>query len=58
MAGTVLVMAGVMAAVVLGTYSSCGQMQTIIEQLPAAATKFANGLVRMRIGQAGNLSRL
>jgi len=57
-AGTVVVMTGVIAAAVLGTYSLRGQMQTIVEQLPAAATKFANGLARMRIGQTGNLQKL
>ncbi len=56
--GTVVVMAGVIAAAVLGTYSLRGQMQTIVEQLPAAATKFANGLARMRIGETGNLQKL
>lgn len=57
-AGTVVVMAGVIAAAVLGTYSLRGQMQTIVEQLPAAATKFASGLARMRIGETGNLQKL
>ena len=57
-AGTVIVMAGVIAAVSLGTYSLRGQMQTIIEQLPAAATKFADGLARMRTGPTGNLQKL
>ena len=40
--GTVIVMASVIGALVLGTYSLRGQMQTIIEQLPEAATKFAS----------------
>ena len=53
--GTVLVMASVIGALALGTYSLRGQMQTIIDQLPEAATKFADGLARMRIGQTGNL---
>jgi predicted PurR-regulated permease PerM len=57
-AGTVLVLAGVIAAVVLGSYALRGQVQTIIEQLPEAATKFANGVSRMRIGQTGNLQKL
>jgi predicted PurR-regulated permease PerM len=57
-AGTVVVMAGVIAAIVLATYSLRGQMQTIVEQLPAAATKFASGLARMRIGETGNLQKL
>jgi predicted PurR-regulated permease PerM len=54
-AGTVLVMAGVICGLVFGTYSLRGQMQTIIEQLPEAATKFASGLARLQIGQTGNL---
>ena len=45
--GTVIVMASVIGGLVLGTYSLRGQMQTIIEQLPEAATKFATGLERM-----------
>jgi predicted PurR-regulated permease PerM len=53
--GTVLVMASVLGALGLGTYSLRGQMQTIIEQLPEAATKVATGLARMRVGQTGNL---
>lgn len=57
-AGTVIVMAGVIAAVVLGAYALRGQVQTIIEQVPEAATKFANGIARMRIGQTGNLKKL
>lgn len=53
--GSVLVMTTLMGALVLGTYSLRGQMQTIIEQLPEAATKFTAGLARMRIGQVGNM---
>jgi len=56
--GTVLVMVSVLGALVLGTYSLRGQAQTIIEQLPAAATKLAAGLARMRIGQIGNMQRM
>jgi predicted PurR-regulated permease PerM len=58
LAGTVIVMGGVIAAVALGTYSLRGQMQTIIEQLPAAATKFASRITRTRNGQTGNLQKL
>jgi predicted PurR-regulated permease PerM len=57
-AGTVIVMAGVIGAVVFGTYSLRGQVQTIIEQLPVAASKFAAGLARMRISQIGNLQKI
>jgi predicted PurR-regulated permease PerM len=56
--GTVIVMANVIGALVLGTYSLRGQMQTIIEQLPAAASKFATGLARMRISQIGNMRKM
>jgi predicted PurR-regulated permease PerM len=56
--GTAIVMACVLGAVVLGTYSLRGQVQTIIEQLPEAATKFATGLARMRISQIGNLQKI
>jgi predicted PurR-regulated permease PerM len=53
--GTILVMASVIAGLVFGTYSLRGQMQTIIEQLPEAATKFADGLARLQVSQIGNL---
>ena len=56
--GTVIVMATVIGALVLGTYSLRGQMQTIIEQLPVAATKFAAGLSRMRISQSGSIQKM
>jgi predicted PurR-regulated permease PerM len=57
-AGTVIVMASVIGALALGTYSLRGEMQTIIEQLPEAATKFAAGLARMRISQADNMQKM
>jgi predicted PurR-regulated permease PerM len=56
--GTVLVMASVIGGLSLGAYSLRGQAQTIIEQLPEAATKFATGLARMRINQSGNLQKM
>jgi len=56
--GTVVVMATVIGALALGAYSLRGQMQTIIEQLPEAATKFAAGLERMRISQIGNMQKM
>jgi len=56
--GTVIVMASVIGALGLGTYSLRGQVQTIIEQLPEAATKFATGLARMRISQIGNMRKM
>ena len=51
--GTVIVMASVIGALVFGTYSLRGQMQTIIKQLPDAANQFADGLKRLQISQVG-----
>ena len=56
--GTVIVMASVVTAAVLCTYSLRGEMQTIIEQLPAAATKFSTALARMRISQNDTLQKI
>jgi predicted PurR-regulated permease PerM len=53
--GTVIVMASIIGALIFGTYSLRGQMQTIVEQLPEAAATFASGLARMRISETGNL---
>ena len=50
-AATLVVMLGVMGALVLGAYSLRGQMQTIVEQLPEAASKFSAGLARLRSSQ-------
>ncbi len=49
--GTIIVMASVIGLLALGTYSLRGQMQTIIEQLPEAATKVSNAIVRLQAGQ-------
>jgi predicted PurR-regulated permease PerM len=57
-AGTVLVMLTVMATLVLGAYSLRGQVQTVIEQLPAVASKFASGLARMRVSEIGNFQKM
>jgi predicted PurR-regulated permease PerM len=56
--GTIIVMISAIGALSLGTYSLRGQMQTIIEQLPEAATKFATGLARIQIGQIGNMQKM
>ncbi len=56
--GTVVVMVSVIGALVLGTYSLRGQVQTIIEQLPEAATKFATALAHVQIGQIGNMQKM
>lgn len=57
-AGTLVVMLAVVSALVLGVYSLRGQTQTIIEQLPEAATKFSAALVRLRGDQFGNMQKV
>ncbi len=56
--GTLMVMASVLGALVLGTYSLRGQMQTMIEQLPEAATKVAAGFARMQGSRSGNMQKM
>ena len=56
--GTVVVMAGVISALAFGMYSLRGQMQTIIGQLPEAATKLSAGIAGMRIGQIGDMQKM
>jgi predicted PurR-regulated permease PerM len=56
--GTVIVMASIIGALIFGTYSLRGQMQTIVAQLPEAAATFATGLARMRIGELGSLQTM
>jgi len=55
---TIAVMAGVTGALVLGTYSLRGQVQTIIEQLPEAAMKFTAGLSRLQTTKDGNMQKV
>lgn len=57
-AGTSIVMMGVVCALVLGTYSLRGQMQTILEQLPEAASKLSAGLASLRKGQASTMQKV
>jgi predicted PurR-regulated permease PerM len=56
--GTFVVLAGVLGAVGLGTYSLRGEMQTIIDQLPEAATRLTSGLARIRTSQSENLQTI
>jgi predicted PurR-regulated permease PerM len=55
---TLVVMASVITATVLCAYSLRGQMQTIIEQLPEAATKFSTALARVRKSQNDTLQKI
>jgi len=56
--GTVIVMASVTGALVLGTYSLRGEMQAIIEQLPEAVAKVSAAIDHARIGQLGNMQKI
>jgi len=56
--GTGIVMVGVVSALVLGSYSLRGQVRTILEQLPAAASKLSAGLVSLREGQASTMQKV
>jgi predicted PurR-regulated permease PerM len=56
--GTGIVMAGVVCALVLGTYSLRGQMQTILDQVPAAITKLSAGFASLNKGQASTIQRM
>jgi len=57
-AGTSLVIVAVMCALVFGTYSLRGQMQTVIEQLPEVANQLSMGLARMEKGQLGAMQKV
>ena len=57
-AGTIVVMMGVMSALGFSAYSLRGQMQTIIEQLPEATRTFSSALSRMRVDPTGNLQKM
>ncbi len=57
-AGAVIVIASVIGAFVLGTYSLRDEMQTIIEQLPEAASKVSTALARLRLDQTGNMQKI
>ena len=53
-----IVMATVIGALVLGGYTLRGQVQTIVEGLPAAASKFSAGVARLRISQLGTMQKM
>jgi predicted PurR-regulated permease PerM len=58
LAGTTLVMASVVAALVMGTYSLRGQMQTILDQLPEAVGKLSAGFASLRKDQTSAMQRV
>jgi len=58
MAGTSLVMAGVVCALALGAQSLGGQIQTILDQVPEAASKLSVGIARLRQGEASTMQKM
>lgn len=57
-AGSSIVMVGVVCALVLGTYSLRGQVQTILDRVPEAASKVSSGLSSMRRGQPSTMQKV
>lgn len=56
--GTSMVMVGVVCALVLGASALRGQVETLLDQLPAAADKLSAGLASMRKGQASAMQKM
>ena len=56
--GTSIVIVAVICAFALGTYALRGQMQTIVTQLPEAATKLSAGLANMRNDPSGSIQKV
>lgn len=56
--GAGIVMAGVVCALVLGSYALRGQMQRILEQLPEAISKISTGLASLHEGQASTMRKM
>ncbi len=56
--GTSMVMVAVVCALVLGTYSLRGQVQTIIAQVPEAASKLSAGFASMRDDPSGTMQKV
>lgn len=56
--GATIVMLGVVTALAVGSYSLRGQVRTILDQLPAAASKLSAGLNNLREGQASTMQKV
>jgi predicted PurR-regulated permease PerM len=57
-AATILVMLSVLGALGLGAYSLRGEMQTIVDQLPEAASKLSAALARMHSAPGGTIQKM
>jgi predicted PurR-regulated permease PerM len=56
--GTSIVMASVVSALVLGSYSLRDEAETILDQLPEAATKLSAALTSLNKGQADTMKKV
>jgi len=56
--GAAIVMLGVVCALVVGSYALRGQVQGILEQLPAAVSKLSTGFASLREGQASTMQKV
>lgn len=56
--GTSIVMIGVVCAIVLGTYSLRGQVQTILDRLPDAVSKMSAGIAKLRRGETSTMQKV
>ncbi len=56
--GTSIVMASVVSALAFGSYSLREEVQTILDQLPEAATKLSTGLASLNKGQASTMQKV
>ena len=56
--GASIVMLSVVSALGVGTYSLRGQMQTIVDQLPEAASKLSARLASLQIGELINMQKV
>ncbi len=55
---TSIVMAGVVSALAFGSYSLRDEVDTILDQLPEAATKLSTGLASLNKGQASTMQKV
>ncbi|MCK9382501.1 MAG: AI-2E family transporter [Sulfuritalea sp.] len=58
MVSTSIVMAGVVCALALGSYSLRGQIQTILDQLPEAVSKLSTSLASLREDQTSTMQKV
>ncbi|RLJ68591.1 AI-2E family transporter [Sulfurisoma sediminicola] len=58
LAGTGVVMTGIVCAIVLGTNSLSGQIQTILDQVPEAVGRLSVGIAKLRQGETSTMQKM